>query len=170
MPSSSIDNNTATAALREARDKVVASGALGRSPVYTQLLDYLIDCSENSRQPKEFDIAVDVLGRDGSFDVTRDSVVRFYIHKLRTRLEKYYQTIAPDADPQLRIPKGQYMVVTTSQPDEHDGAAAGLTQPTHKRSLTATNLAWGLLVVVLQTSGNGWIEHDRQALSLSVPF
>ncbi|HBX37829.1 MAG TPA: hypothetical protein DEG76_11295 [Pseudohongiella sp.] len=169
MPSSSIDNNTATAALREARDKVVASGALGRSPVYTQLLDYLIDCSENSRQPKEFDIAVDVLGRDGSFDVTRDSVVRVYIHKLRTRLEKYYQTIAPDADPQLRIPKGQYMVVTTSQPDEHDGAAAGLTQPTHKRSLTATNLAWGLLVVVLLMANVWqWLDRTRPSSSESV--
>ncbi|MEX2332705.1 MAG: hypothetical protein WD600_00495, partial [Pseudohongiella sp.] len=96
--------------LQTLKQRIVDSGVLGRSPVYVKLLDYLLSCAEEGRQPKEFEIAVDVLDRDSSFDVTRDSVVRVYIHQLRKRLEKYYARIEPDADYRIVIPKGQYII------------------------------------------------------------
>ena len=99
--------------LQTLRHRIADSGALGRSPVYLQLLDYLLDCSLEGRQPKEFEIAVDVLGRDGSFDVTKDSVVRVYVHQLRKRLERYFTKIDPDNPYRLAIPKGQYTVAVT---------------------------------------------------------
>lgn len=96
------------------RQRLIDSGVLGRSPVYINLLDYLLKCAREGRQPKEFEIAVDVLKRDGSFDVARDSVVRVYIHQLRKRLDTYFNTIEPQAPVRFHIPKGQYIVVTAS--------------------------------------------------------
>jgi hypothetical protein len=131
--------------VREAREQIVASGALGRSVVYVQLLDYLIACALDSRQPKEFDVAVDVLGRDSSFDVSRDSAVRVYIHQLRNRLEKFYQRCDPLPAMQLQIPKGQYTVVAIDTPREPLLASA-IAWPRRSRMLTG---ALGALVVVL---------------------
>ncbi|MDO8908706.1 MAG: hypothetical protein Q7W55_09420 [Pseudohongiella sp.] len=102
------DDNPELIALRQ---RLIDSGVLGRSAVYINLLDYLLQCSRDGRQPKEFEIAVDVLNRDSSFDVARDSVVRVYIHQLRKRLDTYFDTVEPDASVRFHIPKGQYTVV-----------------------------------------------------------
>lgn len=96
--------------LEALRQRLIDSGVLGRSPVYLQLLDYLLHAARQGHHPKEFEIAVDVLGRDSSFDVTKDSVVRVYVHQLRKRLEKYFSRTAPDSPYRLSIPKGQYTV------------------------------------------------------------
>lgn len=100
------------------RQRLIDSGVLGRSTIYINLLDYLLKCAREGRQPKEFEIAVDVLNRDGTFDVARDSVVRVYIHQLRKRLDTYFDTIEPDAALRFQIPKGQYTVVAVpNKPD-----------------------------------------------------
>lgn len=100
--------------LASLRQRIIDSGVLGRSTVYVHLLDYLLACAADNRQPKEFEIAVDVLKRDSSFDVARDSAVRVCVHQLRKRLDKYFITIEPDSPIHLHIPKGQYTVVATS--------------------------------------------------------
>tara|TARA_R110002072_G_scaffold300746_1_gene478856 strand:+ start:11103 stop:12407 length:1305 start_codon:yes stop_codon:yes gene_type:complete len=141
-------------AAQQARDRIVASGALGRSPVYSQLLDYLLDCSAQSRQPKEFDIAVDVLGRDSTFDVARDSVVRVYIHQLRNRLDKYYTQHEPDSDCRLVIPRGQYTITIvdhSASSSEPDDKAAEPQVPVRRR----IHLVWAACVIVL-LGANFW--------------
>ena len=100
-------------ALTDIRQRLIDSGALGRSTVYLTLLDYLLNCTEQGRQPKEFEIAVDVLNRDSNFDVARDSVVRVYVHQLRKRLDHYFTVVEPDSAVKLSIPKGQYTVLIT---------------------------------------------------------
>lgn len=137
--------------LQTLKQRIIDSGALGRSPVYIRLLDYLLDCAESGRQPKEFEIAVDVLGRDSSFDVTRDSVVRVYVHQLRKRLETYYTRHDPDADFRLVIPKGQYIV--TLQACSQDNAST----PAPALDRRAPRLVPLLLVLtVVLLIGNAW--------------
>ncbi|MDP2380750.1 MAG: hypothetical protein Q8M35_09775, partial [Pseudohongiella sp.] len=77
--------------LPQLRQKIIDSGVLGRSSVYINLFDYLLNCAESGKQPKEFEIAIEVLNRDSSFDVARDSIVRVYIHQLRKRLDTYFE-------------------------------------------------------------------------------
>lgn len=109
-----IQNLEMSAELIALRQRLIDSGVLGRSAVYASLLDYLLTCAQEGRQPKEFEIAVDVLKRDSNFDVARDSVVRVYIHQLRKRLDTYFNTIEPDAAVRFCIPKGQYTIVAIS--------------------------------------------------------
>lgn len=88
--------------------RIKSSGVLGRSKHYAALLDYLVRCSIEDRQPREIDLATEVLGKPDSFDVSTDSSVRVYVHQLRKKLKTYYEQNEQDAAYQLVIPKGKY--------------------------------------------------------------
>jgi hypothetical protein len=93
------------------------SGALGRSNLYIDLLRYLCETHITGTVPKEVVIAIDVMGKDADFDVKNDSVVRVYMHKLRQKLETYYQRQGKDEQYKLVIPKGRYaLLVIARQP------------------------------------------------------
>src|SRR3954465_14957475 len=91
-------------------DAVLASGILNRAPNLAQVLTYV--CAKYfegaGEQIKEYNIAVEALGRPADFNQKRDSIVRVEAHRLRKRLREYYE--ADGADPALRIeiPPGQY--------------------------------------------------------------
>lgn len=84
------------------------SGFLVRSPKLVRLFDYLDTCHLARRVPKEFEIAVEVLGRHDGFDVTQDALVRVYVHKLRRKLDDYYRQPHVSTNGRLIIPKGEY--------------------------------------------------------------
>jgi hypothetical protein len=96
--------------------RIEASGVMGRSRIYGELLEYLVTAALGGRSPKELEIALDVLRRNASFDVSRDSVVRVYLHQLRKRLDRYYQVHEPTASYRIVIPKGQYLVAARPNP------------------------------------------------------
>ncbi|MGI1677101.1 MAG: hypothetical protein K6L75_00040 [Cellvibrionaceae bacterium] len=96
--------------LRKIVSEICQSGELGRSKVYAKLLTYLAEASINNKTPKEIEIAVDVLERDETFDVTKDSAVRVYVHQLRKRIDSYYAKNDAVGIPRIVIPKGQYSV------------------------------------------------------------
>ncbi|WP_339860083.1 hypothetical protein [Pseudohongiella acticola] len=146
-------SDTGAPNLQTLKQRIIDSGALGRSPVYVKLLDYLTDCAADSRQPKEFEIAVDVLGRDSSFDVSRDSVVRVYIHQLRKRLEAYYVRHEPNADYRIVIPKGQYII--TLEACRPDTPAASREDSPERRRPARLTLALLALIAVLGAA-NAW--------------
>ena len=106
--------------LQQLIERIKSSGELGRSKVYATLLEYLLQCSTLGKSPKEIEIAVEVLGKNSEFDVSRDSSVRVYVHQLRKKLHSYYQNHEPDATHRIVIPKGQYAIaaIDTSSPIE----------------------------------------------------
>jgi hypothetical protein len=91
-------------------DAIRSSGILGRSGSLQRLFDFLVQRSLQHAPPKEIEIAIDVFGKDASFDVARDALVRVYVHKLRAKLAKFYSRQGPAAAHQLVIPKGEYRV------------------------------------------------------------
>ena len=96
--------------LQQLMGRIKNSGELGRSKIYAALLDYLLQCSAIGKSPKEIEIAMEVLGKDSNYDVSRDSSVRVYVHQLRKKLDSYYQNHEPDATHRIVIPKGQYAI------------------------------------------------------------
>ena len=88
-------------------DLIVASGALGRSPVYARLLRYLAAATVENRTASEIDIATDVFRKGGDFDSNQDSSVRVYVHNLRQRLDRFYEENG-DSKQRVSIPKGEY--------------------------------------------------------------
>lgn len=94
--------------LGELCQRIISSGILGRSKHYGALLQYLVSCSGQNRQPKEIELATDVLGKADDYDVSADSSVRVYVHQLRKKLNAYYDQNELDAAYKLVIPKGSY--------------------------------------------------------------
>jgi len=97
-----------SAELENLCQRIADSGVLGRSKHYAALLAYLVRCSLEERQPKEIELATDVLGKPADYDVSTDSSVRVYVHQLRKKLAAYYEQYELDAAHRLVIPKGKY--------------------------------------------------------------
>tara|TARA_B110000858_G_scaffold197668_1_gene260195 strand:- start:18791 stop:20089 length:1299 start_codon:yes stop_codon:yes gene_type:complete len=107
----SIEEVFTAAELLALRDRIAASGVLGRSKHYLAMLGYLVECSIDNKTPKEIELATEVLGKPADFDVSADSSVRVYVHHLRKKLNAYYEQNDLDAAHQLAIPKGKYSLV-----------------------------------------------------------
>jgi len=116
--------------LRALAERIISSGVLGRSKTYGAILQYLVECSINGDTPKEAAIAIDVLGREADFDVSRDSIVRVHIYNLRSKLETYFARSGKQEKYRINIPKGQYIITTirntaAESGDESSGQATG---------------------------------------------
>jgi hypothetical protein len=60
---------------------------------------------------KEYNIAVEALGRSADFDPKKDSIVRVEAHRLRKRLVEYYQTLGAEDPIEILLPPGTYIPV-----------------------------------------------------------
>src|SRR5437868_678804 len=76
---------------RELAD-LLESGIFSRAPSLAVLLNYI--CRKyfegEAAQLKEYNVAIEALGRPPDFDNKKDSVVRVEAHRLRKRLQEYY--------------------------------------------------------------------------------
>jgi hypothetical protein len=88
---------------REALERVLRSGIFDRSPNLASILSYVCRMyfEGRSAEIKEYNVAVEALGRPPEFDKRRDSIVRVEAHRLRKRLERYYA--GPGASDPVRI-------------------------------------------------------------------
>lgn len=112
---SASEANKAGSGLDQTIEAILESGALGQSERRARLLRYLVDLevSGNGDRTKAYSIAIDVLGRDESFDPGSDSIVRVEIARLRDGLRLFY---GEKRDPGLwliDIPKGTYRPTLT---------------------------------------------------------
>lgn len=103
-----------TVGLREEKaelEAVFASGIFGRAPGLAHMLNYV--CTKyfegQSDQVKEYNIAVEAFGRPADFDQKRDSIVRVEAHRLRRRLNEYYEGEGASHRIRIVLPSGQYV-------------------------------------------------------------
>jgi hypothetical protein len=89
---------------------ILASGIFHRSPSLATLLIYICEkyFEGEGNQIKEYNIAVEALGRPAEFDQKRDSIVRVEAHRLRKRLKDYYETAGSSHTLRIEIPPGHY--------------------------------------------------------------
>lgn len=91
-------------------EAIVQSGIFQRAPNLASILRYVCEryFEGTGDQIKEYNIAVEALGRDASFDQKRDSIVRVEVHRLRKRLSDYYHGLGSEHSVYIAIPSGQY--------------------------------------------------------------
>jgi hypothetical protein len=89
---------------------LLASGIFDRAPNLSQVLTYVCEkyFEGAAEQIKEYNIAVEALGRPAGFDQKRDSIVRVEAHRLRKRLREYYEADGAGHSVRIDIPPGQY--------------------------------------------------------------
>jgi hypothetical protein len=102
--------NTDTEPERRELAALLASGVFGRAPNLALVLNYI--CGKyfdgSAEQIKEYNIAVEALGRPADFDQRSDSIVRVEAHRLRKRLREFYEGEGATHAIQIEIPPGQY--------------------------------------------------------------
>ena len=125
-----------------------------------RFLSYVVDETLAGRADriKAYSIAVEVFGRDASFDPQNDPIVRIEAGHLRRSLERYY-LLGGQNDPVLiSIPKGGYVPTFTSAPGRPAAETATLAEPVASVSLGtrarrkiewAAATATGVIVLVI---------------------
>ena len=135
--------------------EILSSGIFARAPGLAQFLQYV--CEKHFRGEadslKEYNIAVDALGRPADFDQKRDSIVRVEAHRLRKRLRQYYSTDGANRPIQIDLPPGGYAPVFIVK--DHGRMASGNPEQPVSRSPWPRRLAIGgtAAVLVLATIG-----------------
>lgn len=98
------------AAERAALARVLQSSSFQRAPSLSRILAYI--CDQYFRgaadKLKEYNIAVEALGRPPSFDPQLDAIVRVDLHALRKRLKAYYAGPGRRDDLQIVLRAGCY--------------------------------------------------------------
>lgn len=108
--------------VRQHLQRVLASEPMEKSEASQKLLRYLAERSLRDETPKETEIAIDVFGRDASFNSAEESLVRVAVRALRRRLHDYYAGPGQRDELHFDIPKGGYRLVCV--PRELAAAAA----------------------------------------------
>jgi Malectin domain len=96
---------------REELAAFLASGMLGRTNNLVRLLSFVCDkyFAGQLDEIKEYNIAVEALGRPEDFDPQVDTIVRVTAHALRKRLEDYYRSAGAQHSVHICLPPGHYV-------------------------------------------------------------
>jgi hypothetical protein len=100
-----------TQRVRQQLDRILASTAFAEAERARRFLRHVVERKLEGRdgEIKESTIAIEVLGRNASFDSKSDPIVRVEAGRLRDRLGAYYEAHG-GADPILiSLPKGRYV-------------------------------------------------------------
>jgi hypothetical protein len=99
--------------------RVLGSDLFERSHNLQKLLSYLCEkaFSGTTGEVKEYTVAVEALGRSPDFDQKKDSIVRVEVHRLRKRLNQYYEGPGKDSPMRISIPEGKYIPVFSAAKD-----------------------------------------------------
>ncbi len=103
---------------RNELQSLLTSGIFNRAPNLAHVLIYVCEkyFEGAGEQIKEYNIAVEALGRPANFDQKRDSIVRVEAHRLRKRLRDYYEAGGSSHSVRIEIPPGQYAPQFLRQP------------------------------------------------------
>lgn len=114
-------------ALRSHLEEILRSEAFSGAWRQQRLLRYLVEKHLEGRDSdvKEYCIAVEVFDKAPDFDPRLNPIVRVEASRLRSRLERFYQTAGKGAELRIELPRGAYVLrIHRRQP-----AARALRQP-----------------------------------------
>jgi tetratricopeptide (TPR) repeat protein len=96
--------------IRAQLERIAASSVFAHAGRMSRLLAYLVEAelAGDGARLNQSRIAIDVFGRNGTFDPSVDSIVRVEIGRLRNKLREYYATDGRDDAIVFELPKGRY--------------------------------------------------------------
>ncbi len=100
-------------AARAALDKLLASKHFAQSDRLTRFLRFTVEHTLQGRAAslKEYLLGVEVFDRKPSYDPRVEPIVRVEARRLRTKLQKYYETDGRDDPLRIELPTGSYAPV-----------------------------------------------------------
>jgi TolB-like protein len=100
-------------AVQEHLNRILTSGELKDRPILQNFLRFIVEMTLAGRahEIKGYTVATQVFGRSSDFDPMRDAIVRVQAGRLRSAVERYYQTIGGQDLIRISIPKGTYVPI-----------------------------------------------------------
>jgi len=149
-------------------EAVLESGIFAVSSNAAKLLRYVCErhFHNTAEGITEHDVAVHALGRRLDFDPHRDSIVRVEAHRVRKRLQEYYETEGSYHPVKIVLSRGQYAprfmhAETIAEPDavvparlDESGEPSAVSTAAGTRRLRA--VAWSIIAVAL-AAGLAWL-------------
>lgn len=147
--------------VRAQLERVLESPDFARADRASAFLRFIVEETLESRAShiKAFTIALEVFGRDETFNPQTDTIVRVEAGALRRRLERYYFTTGQDDPIIIDIPKGAYVPVFrpsdlpgSEAPSEvKDSTPVDMAEQVPGRRFTAATIAGSIVVIALVT-------------------
>src|SRR5579862_7890423 len=110
-------------------EKLVVSGEMRRSKKLCQFLRFTVEevLRGHGSELKEYAIAVGVFRRSREFDPGADPIVRVQARRLRSKLQRFYQTEGREELIRIEYPVGSYSPVFVRRTSSADAAPIPLT-------------------------------------------
>jgi TolB-like protein len=148
LPQSELDGVAAgpfaPAAVAAELDKILSSSTFVRSKRLGRFLRFTVEQCLEGRQGalKEYLVGVEVFNKLETFDPRIDSIVRVEARRLRSKLEKYYQTEGRDDHVVIQFRKGSYVPQILSREQANAlGTADGATSKTGRKSIAISRFS-----------------------------
>lgn len=106
-------------------DKIASSEIFSHSGRLVDFLQYLVKAklTGSQHQVDQINIAIDLMGRDASFDPSIDSIVRVEAGRLRSKMREYYSGVGMDDKVRFDLPKGRYRLNIEINADDEASSA-----------------------------------------------
>jgi hypothetical protein len=147
-------NEQKSAAFAAQVARIRDSGALGRSHGLVRLFDHLADPARRGRTLRETDVAQDVFGRTP--ELSGDASVRVYVHRLRRKLDAFYEGPGAGEPHRLAIPVGEYRLELKPIAEQAAAPAPGSRRP----AWLAPVLAAAAVLVCVNAGAWWWLARD----------
>lgn len=119
-PSESGSGEVSATECRDQLSRILDSAEFGTTDRGRRFLRYVVDetLAERGERIKAYSVAVEVFGRDASFEPQSDPIVRIEAGHLRRALERYYLTAGVSDPILITIPKGGYVPAFLRRPTQ----------------------------------------------------
>jgi hypothetical protein len=158
--------------IRSQLEQLLAGEVMSKSATNRRLLGYLAQrFLDGADGPKELEIAIDVFGRDATFNCAEDSLVRVAVRSLRQKLLEHYSGAGKHDPVVFEIPKGAYRLTARSGPavPAADPAASAPPEtplhPAQRRWSWVAAIAGALLVVSMLVNVHLWQVKNQVAVA-----
>jgi TolB-like protein len=138
---SAVGAGFANSAVSSELDKILTSSTFIRSKRLGRFLRFTVEQCLEGRQGalKEYLVGVEVFNKLETFDPRIDSIVRVEARRLRSKLEKYYQTEGRDDSIVIQFRKGSYVPQILSREQLNAlGCVDGLGLKTGRKSIAVS--------------------------------
>ena len=151
-------------AIRRQLDRIAASPVFAHAGRMHPLLRYLVEAelAGDGERLNQSRIAIDVFGRNASFDPAVDSIVRVEVGRLRNKLREYYATDGREDEVVFELPKGRYRprITIGEAGGDLEPAAAKLAAAAEQRDRSrGRQLRYGGVGILLLVMA--WIAGDK---------
>jgi TolB-like protein/Tfp pilus assembly protein PilF len=118
VPTQASNGAPSAPSVAAALERLLASACLRDSHLLRRFLRYSVErtLAGEGERLKEYCLAIEVFGRDASYDPRVDPVVRMSARRLRQKLQEYYAHDGASEPVQIEIPKGGYSAVFHATP------------------------------------------------------